>query len=155
MVFTSSDLAIIISAFAVLLGAYATYRNSVRKAEFEKLQARVVETEKRLADAERRASDNERRAFEYRNDIIQIGEAIEVERKENARRLALIAEDANAKINKVVLVLEKVVVDFEAAAGRPADVDMEALKRLVVLDHFTGQLGPIDVQAVKRYSETH
>lgn len=154
MVFAASDLAIIFSAIAVLFSGYAAYRNSVRKAEFEKLQARVVETEKRLADAERRASDNERRAFEYRNDVIQIGEAIETERKENARRLALIAEDANGKINKVVLVLEKVINDFEAAAGRPADVDIEALKRLVVLDHFTGQLGPIDVQAVKRYEQT-
>lgn len=154
MIFTSSDLAIIISAFAVLLGAYATYRNSVRKSEFEKLQARVVETEKRLADAERRASDNERRAFEYRNDVIQIGEAIETERKENARRLAIIVSDGNAKIQKVVIVLEKVLTDLEAATGAKPDIDLDALKRLVVIDSVTGQLGPIDVQAVRRYEQT-
>lgn len=155
MIFTASDLAIVFSALAVLFSGYAAYRNSVRKAEFEKLQARVVETEKRLADAERRASDNERRAFEYRNDVIQIGEAIEAERKENARRMAIIVSDGNAKIQKVVIVLEKVLTDLEAATGTKPDIDLDALKRLVVIDSVTGQLGSLDVEAVKRYSELH
>ena len=155
MNFSSSDLAVIISAVAVLLGAYATYRNSVRKSEFEKLQQRVVETEKRLADAERRATDNERRAFEYRNDVVQIGEAMVRERTETARRLALIVSDANAKIQKVVIVLEKVLIDLETATGSKPDIDMDALRRLVVIDSVTGQLGTIDIEAVRRYGETH
>lgn len=153
MQFTSGDVAVIISAFAVLIGAYATYRNSVRKTEFDKLQARVVETEKRLADAEKRANDNERRALEYRQDVIQIGEQIEAERKENARRLALVAEDGNQKINKVVIVLEQVLKDFESSTGNTPDVDIDALRRLVVIDHVTDRLGPIDASAVRRFAD--
>lgn len=143
MQFTSGDIAVICSAIAVLFGAVATYRSSVRKADFDKLQTRVVETERRLSDSEHRANDNERRALEYRQDVIKIGEQMELERRENARRLALVAEDGNTKINKVVLVLEKVIRDFEAVAGRTPDVDLEVLKRLVVLDHVTGPLGPL------------
>lgn len=172
MVFTSSDLAIIISAFAVLLGAYATYRNSVRKVDFERLQKnrdeeierlqeRIVDTEKRLAasenrsnENERRALDSERRAEEYKNDVRQIGEAFLKERTETARRLALIVQDGNAKIQKVVIVLEKVLGDMESATGTKPDIDLDALKRLVVIDSVTGQLGPIDVQAAKRYEQT-
>lgn len=153
MNFSSSDLAVIISAIAVLLGAYATYRNSVRKSEFEKLQQRVVETEKRLADAEQRAADNERRAFEYRNDVVQIGEAMVRERTETARRMALIVTDGNAKIQKVVIVLEKVLTDLETATGTKPDIDLDALKRLVIIDNVTGQLGSIDIEAVNRYGE--
>jgi hypothetical protein len=151
MVFTSGDLAVICSAIAVLFGAFATYRNSVRRADFEKLLTRVTETEKRLADSERRASDNEQRALEYRQAVIKIGEQMSAERHENSRRLALVAQDGNSKINKVVLVLEQVLKDFEAVVGRTPDVDIDALKRLVVNDHVTGQLGYIDVQAVRNY----
>ncbi len=150
MTFSSGDVAVIVSAIAVLIGAYATYRNSVRKTQFDDLQKRVVETERRLADAEKRASDNEQRALDYRQDIIRIGEQMDAERHENARRLALVSEDGNNKINKVVLVLERVLKDFEAATGHMADVDIEALKRLTVLDHFTGRLPPLDVEAVKK-----
>jgi hypothetical protein len=157
MTFTSGDLAIIISACAVLIGAYATYRNSVRKSEFERLQARVVETERRLADAEgrataneRRALDSERRAADYRQAVVKIGEEMVRERDETARRLAIIVTDGNSKIQKVVIVLEKVMSDLEAATGVKPDIDMDALKRLVVIDSVTGQLGPIDVEAVKR-----
>src|SRR5512139_2611938 len=140
------------SFIGAILLSLSTYLNSVRKAEFERLQARVVEAEKRQADSDKRAADNERRAFEYRNDVIHIGEQIEAEQRENARRLAMVAEDGNRKINQVVLVLEKVLKDFESATGRENDVDIEALKRLVVIDHITGPLETIDTSAVKRYS---
>jgi hypothetical protein len=147
---------------AVLIGAYATYRNSVRKSEFERLQARVVDTERRLAESEARAAANERRALdsehradEYRQAVVKIGEAMVEERTETARRLALIVSDGNAKIQKVVIVLEKVMSDLEAATGTKPDIDMEALKRLVVIDSVTGQLGPLDVAAVRRYEQTH
>jgi hypothetical protein len=83
--------------------------------------------------------------------VIKIGEQMEAERRENARRLALVAQDGNMKINKVVLVLEKVIHDFEAVAGCTPEIDLDALKRLVVTDHITGQLGAIDVQAVRSY----
>src|SRR5512139_8659 len=147
MLVSGADLAVIVSAIAVLLGAYATYRNSVRKAEFERLQARVVELEKRLADAEQRATDNERRALEYRRDVIKLGEQLEKERLESIRRLGLVSDDGNAKIRKVVLVLEQVLLDFEASTGAKPDVDLESLKRLVVIDHVTDRLGTIDVHA--------
>lgn len=158
MNFTSDNVAVMISAVAILLGAYATYRNTVRKAEFDRLQARVVDTEKRLAEADKRSADNERRALdserradEYRNDVVQIGEALVRERTETERRLAIIVSDGNAKIQKVVIVLEKVLVDMEAATGSKPDIDMDALKRLVVIDSVTGQLGPIDAEAVKNF----
>lgn len=159
MNFTSDNLAVIISAIAILMGAYATYRNTVRKTEFDRLQYRVLDTEKRLAESDKRASDNERRAIdnehradEYREDIQQLGRAIDSERKENARRLAIVVTDGNTKIQKVVIVLEKVLADMEAATGSRPDVDLDALKRLVVIDSVTGQLGPIDVAAVKSLS---
>lgn len=159
MQITSADVAILFSAIAVLIGAYATYRNSVRKAEFDRLQARVLDTEKRLAESEqraaineRRAIDGERRAEDYRSDVVQIGESLLRERNETARRLAIIVSDGNAKIQKVVIVLEKVLTDLETATGAKPDIDLDALRRLVVIDSVTGQLGPIDVEAVKKFS---
>ena len=140
------------SFVAVILAAYATYRNTTRKAEFDRLSERVVDLEKRLADAEQRATDNEHKAIEYREDIIQIGQRMQQERDENTRRLMLVAQDAADKINRVVIVLEKVIKDFECATGTTPDVDMEALKRLVRIDHVTGPLGPIDVEAVRRHA---
>lgn len=154
----SLDLIGLASFIGAILLALSTYLNSVRKAEFDRLQNRVVDTEKRLAeaekraaDSERRAMDNERRAEEYRNDVVQIGEAMVRERAETARRLALIVADGNAKIQKVVIVLEKVLEDVEASTGSRPDIDLDALKRLVVIDNVTGQLPPIDVQAAKRF----
>lgn len=159
MQITSADVAIVFSAFAVLIGAYATYRNSVRKSEFDRLQQRISDTERRLAEAEKRASDNERRAIdserraaEYQQDVRQIGEAFLKERTETARRLAIIVSDGNSKIQKVVIVLEKVLTDLETATGAKADIDLDALRRLVVIDSVTGQLGPIDAEAVKKFS---
>lgn len=149
MLISSADVAIIFSAIAVLIGAYATYRNSTRKADLERLQARILDTEKRLADTEKRANDNERRANEYKNDVRLIGESIVRERAETARRLSIIVSDGNSKIQKVVIILEKVLIDMEAATGTKPDIDLETLKRLVVIDSVTGQLGPIDAEAVK------
>ena len=145
-------LAEIASFVAVLLAAYATYRNSISKAEQERLNMRVVELEKRLADSEQRANDNERKAIEYREDVIKLGEQMERERKDNTRCLAIVAQDADQKIKKVVFALEMVIAEFESTMGRKPEVDFEALKRLAVIDHITGQLGPIDVEAVKNYT---
>lgn len=150
---SGADVAVIVSAIAVLLGAYATYRNSVRKAEFERLQARVVELEKRLTDAEQRATDNERRALEYRRDVIKLGEQLEKERLESIRRLGLVSADGNAKITKVVIVLERVIQDFEAATGSRPDIDLEALKRLAVIENVTDRLGTLDVHAARSMME--
>lgn len=150
---SGADVAVIVSAFAVLIGAYATFRNSVRKTEFDKLRERVVELEKRLADAEERALDNERRALEYRKDVIKLGEQLEAERYESIRRLGLVSADGNAKINKVVIVLEKVIADFESATGSRPDVDLETLRRLAVIDHITDRLGTIDVHAVRKFDD--
>lgn len=142
------------SFIAVLLAAYATYRSSIRKAELERLNARVVDLEKRLADSEQRANDNEQKAIDYRQDVIKLGEQLERERHESIRRLGLVAADGNAKINKVVIILEKVLIDVEATTGNKPDVDLEALKRLAV-STATDKLGPIDVHAVKSYISSH
>lgn len=141
----------IASFVAVILAAYATYRNSTRKTELDRLGARVVELEKRLADSDKRASDNEARALEYRGDVIKIGEQLDKERHENMRRLAIVAKDGNQKINKVVFILERVLIDMEQATGTKPDVDIEALKRLVVIDHVTGPLGALDAEAARNY----
>lgn len=148
---TSADIALLFSAFAVLVGAYATYRNSVRKVEYERLSARVVDLEQRLASAEQRANANEQKALDYRKDVIKLGEQLERERYESIRRLGLVSQDGNDKIRKVVIVLEKLATDFEMATGRQADVDLEALRRLAVIDHITDRLGTIDVHAVKQH----
>lgn len=144
------DISEVASLIAVLLAAYATYRNSTRKAELDRLNARVVDLEKRLADSDQRANDNEHRAIEYREAVIKLGEELNNERHETMRRMAMIAQDGNQKINKVVIVLEKVIKDLEAAGGK-SDVDMDALRRLAV-DNITGPLGPIDIDALNRYA---
>src|SRR5512139_2496443 len=150
---SSADIAIIVSALAVFLGAVATYRNSVRKSEFDRLQTRVVDLEKRLADAEQRANDNELKAIGYRKDVIKLGEQLEKERHESIRRLGLVSADGNDKINKVVIVLEKLATDFEMATGTKPDIDLVALKRLAVIDHVTDRLGTIDVHAVRKFDD--
>ena len=142
----------IASFIAILLAAYATYRSSTRKAELDRLNARVVDLEKRLADSEQRANDNEQKAIDYRQDVIKLGEQLERERHESIRRLSLVAADGNSKINKVVIILEKVVSDVEAATGTRPDVDLDALKRLAVV-MATDKLGTIDVHAVKKHIE--
>lgn len=145
------SIAEIASFVAVILAAYATYRNSTRKSELDRLNDRVRDLEKRLADSDRRASDNEARAIEYREDVIKLGEQLDKERRDNMRHLAIVAKDGNQKINKVVFVLEQVLVDVEQATGTKPDVDIEALKRLVILDHVTGPLGSLDEEAVRNY----
>jgi uncharacterized protein YigA (DUF484 family) len=146
-------LAEVASFIAVVLAAYATYRNTTRTAEIARLQERIADLEKRLADAEQRANSNEQKAIDYRQDVIKLGEQLEAERHESLRRISLVAADGNAKIAKVVIVLERVVIDFEAATGSKPDIDLEALKRLTVIENVTDRLGPIDVHAVRRYEQ--
>lgn len=144
-------LAEIASFLAIVMAALATYVSSTRRAEIDRLQTRIAELEKRVADSDKRANDNEARALEYREDVIRIGEQLDRERHENMRRLAIVAKDGNQKINKVVFVLEKVLQDVEAATGTKPDIDIEALKRLVVIDHVTGPLGALDAEAARNY----
>jgi hypothetical protein len=147
---TADGIALILSALAMLLGAYATTRNAIRKAEYDRLSARVVELEKRLAESDKRATDNEHHALEYRQDVIKLGEQLEAERYESIRRLSLVAADGNDKISKVVIVLEKLAMDFEIKTGTKADVDLEALRRLTVIS-VTDRLGTIDVHATRKF----
>lgn len=142
----------IASFVAVILAAYASYRTTTRKAEVDKLQERIAELEKRLADTEQRATANEHRALDYRKDVIRLGEQLEAERLESIRRLSLMAQDGNKKINAVVIVLEKLIADYESETGKRADVDLEALQRLTV-KLATDRLGTIDIHAVRQFDQ--
>jgi hypothetical protein len=137
------------SFIAVILAALATYASSTRKAEIDRLSARVVDLEKRLSDAEQRANDNER-SDRYRQDVIKRQQLEKV--YESIRRLNLVS-DGNNKIRMVVLALEKLFDDFETATGTKPDLDLEALKRLSVIDHVTDRLGTIDVHAARKFED--
>lgn len=152
----TADLVILFGSLSALVGsilvALANYRNSVKRADFDRALARIVDTEARLAQAESRAATNEsranasdRRADEYRQDVQKLGEAIERERTLNTRNLGMVARDAEAKIEKMLLVIEDLYRTIEQTTGTPPNVDMAALRKLMVLDHVTGPLGQIDL----------
>jgi hypothetical protein len=124
----------IVSALTILIGALATYRNSVRKSDFDRLQARVVEAEHRLAQAETRATAFERQANEARTDIIQLGEALTKEREESCKRICEMERAYQLKINKLVLIIESLFKQMQAAGLEPADVDLEDLKMMYVVE---------------------
>jgi hypothetical protein len=124
----------LVSACAILIGAAATYRNSVRKADFDRLQARVVDAETRLAKSESRASTSEQRALESRIDIIHLGEELSRERTGNATRLAELEKSYQVKINKLVLVIESLFNQLKTATGSEPDIDLDALRQMVVID---------------------
>lgn len=147
---------ILLGAVSALIGSVlvsaANYRNSVKRSDFDELKddldrskARIVDTEARLAQTESRANSAERRADEYRQDVQQLGRAIERERAISNRNLAIVAQDAESKIDKMLLVIENLYAAIEAATGKPPDVDMAVLRKMMVLDHITGPLGPIDL----------
>lgn len=152
----TADLVILFGSASALIGsilvALANYRNSVRRADFDRALARIVDTEARLAQAESRAATNEsranasdRRADEYRQDVQNLGNAIERERTLNTRNLGMVARDAETKIEKMLLVIEDLYRTIEQTTGTPPNVDMASLRKLMVLDHVTGPLGKIDL----------
>lgn len=150
------DWVVLFGAISALIGSVllsiANYRNSVRKADFEEVKddldratSRIVDTEARLAQAEARANSAERRADEYRQDVQKMGDALVRERAINNRNLAIVAQDSESKIEKMLLVIENLYETIETATGTPPDVDLAALRKMMVLDHITGPLGPIDL----------
>lgn len=146
---TVSEIVVLLSALGALIGSVllssANYRNSVRKADFDRLIARTTETEARLAQAEHRATTAEIQAATFRQDVIDIGEALAKERKMSDRNLGIVAKDAEEKISKLMIVIEDLYNRIESVTGVPPDVDMSALRKIIIVDHVTGPLGPINL----------
>ena len=92
------------------------------KTDHEAMSSRLAEAENRLARAERRAGESERQAHEFRQDVIQLGERLERERKES-----------QARINKLVIIIESLFKKLQAAGVEP-DLDLEDLKRMYVIE---------------------
>jgi hypothetical protein len=146
---STADVVVLVGAFSALIGSVlisvANYRNSVRKADLDRALARITDTEARLAQTEHRATTSEIQAQAFRHDVIQLGEQLDHERKLNDRNLAIVAKDAETKIEKLLIVIEDMYATIEKTQGTPPDVDMLALRKMIVIDHVTGPLGPINL----------
>lgn len=146
---STADIVVLLGAASALIGSIflslSTYRNSVRKSDLDRAVARITETEARLAQAEHRATTSEIQAQAFRHDVIQLGEELDKERKQNDRNLAIVAQDAEQKIEKLLIVIEDMYATIETATGTPPDVDMVALRKMIIVDHVTGPLGPINL----------
>lgn len=91
--------------------------------ERDEFQKRLTDAESRIARAERRAAESDSQANEFRKDVIRLGERLTRERKEH-----------QSKINKLVIIIEKLFEQLKEATGKEPDVDLEALKQMVVID---------------------
>lgn len=150
-----ADAVVLFGALGALIGSIlvssANYRNSVRKADFDRLIARIAETEARLAQAEHRATTAEIQAATFRQDVLEIGYQLEKERKLSDRNLAIVAKDAEQKMEKLLVVVEDLYQRIEQAGGTLPEVDMSALRKMIgLVDHITGPLGPIDLADLMR-----
>jgi hypothetical protein len=160
----AAALTLLLGSIGTLIGtmflAAATYRNSVRKVDFDRVLenladvksdydrvlVRLAESEARLAKTESRANDAEHRAGEYRDDIQRLGRSIEHERTLANRNLAIVAQDAQSKIEKMLLLIEDLYHRIETETGRPPNVDLGTLRKMIgLIDHVTGPLGQIDL----------
>lgn len=146
---STADIVVLLGALSALIGSIlisaANYRNSVRKSDLDRALSRITDTEARLAQAEHRATTSEIQAAAFRHDVIQLGEQLDHERKLSDRNLAIVAKDAETKINKLLIVIEDMYASIETATGTPPDVDMVALRKMIIVEHVTGPLGPIDL----------
>lgn len=146
---STADIVVLLGAASALIGSVflslSTYRNSVRKSDLDRALARITDTEARLAQAEHRATTSEIQAQSFRHDVIQLGEQLDHERKLSDRNLAIVAKDAETKIEKLLIVIEDMYASIETATGTPPDVDMVALRKMIIVEHVTGPLGPINL----------
>lgn len=96
-------------------------------------QERLTEAENRLARAERRAGESERQAHEFRQDVIRLGEQLDRERQERQAELKRERAEYQANINKLVVIIEAMFEKMRAAGLDPG-VDLDALKRMVIVE---------------------
>lgn len=145
----TGDAVALLGALSLLIGAWATMRSSVRRADFDRLQTRVVDAEQRLALAEARANTFEQRANQARTDIVELGEQMVKERADNALRLCELTRTYQVKINKLVLIIESLFKRLKDAGLEPADVDLDELRQMIVVEHGEGQDVVANLRAVR------
>jgi hypothetical protein len=128
----SADVALLITAIggscAAIITAIAALRNSNSNA------AKAETSEERIKKLEDDLADELKRRETDRRNIIVIGEELS-----NTRY------DASA----LAMLVNQLFNQFKAATGTAPEVDIEMLRHLRTIGYITGQLGPLDVEAVK------
>jgi len=123
---TSADVAALITAIGVSIGATITAVSALMNArtnkhEQEELKAALAASDKRIAELEQHRITDKR-------DIILIGESLAQARADNA----ILAEAFN-----------QLFTEFTEVTGRrPAN--LEALRRLQTIKYITGRLRPLE-----------
>lgn len=125
------DLAKWAALIATILLSLATYRNSVRKADFDNLKTDLA----RERDKSNRLSD-ENAAFREdietnRRDIISLGEHYSGMSKD---------------VGTLVLLVNKLYTDYKKDTGKNPDIDWTVLDRALTIQHKTTPLGPLQIK---------
>jgi hypothetical protein len=140
MIMASNDISTLADALGVL------------QREMSGLHDRVLDLERRLADSDKRAAMYEQQANRSRAELITMGQRLEAERVENTRRLTLVAQDAQNKLNKLLIIIQSLYVMVESSGMNP-NVDLEALSKYIMIDNVTGKLGKLDAETIRRIKE--
>ncbi len=84
-----------------------------------------------LAKVRGELTDAQEKQIEARKDIILIGEAL---------------AGTHRDVNTLVILVNKLYIDYERDTGKKPDIDWEIFDRLLTVRHATTKLGPLQVK---------
>lgn len=137
----SADAALLVTALggsiAAIITAIAAYINARNNAaKVDELEREINEVKDQRDDFEKQLV-NEKHMREFtRRDIVLIGEQLQA---------------ARSDVAAMALLINQLFNQYQEATGKKPDVDVDMLRQMNTIQYITGKLGPLDVDAVKRF----